>query len=216
MEFLEGYQDKKYSQKYEQLVRKAEEIEKEIVEEQFLSEAVAKYYFKLLAYKDEFEVARLHTSKEFKDFLQDQLEGEYKVEYNLAPPVFGGRDAKTGRYPKRRLPSSFFYFFNILKHFKFLRGTPFNLFGWTKHRKLERKLIIDYEESVLKLLKTLGPTNYQIAVEIASIPELIRGYDVVKEQNLEEALLRQEELFKQFETDIVTTKEIKEKRVASN
>lgn len=216
MEFLEGYQDKKYSQKYEQLVRKVEEIEKEIVEEQFLSEAVAKYYFKLLAYKDEFEVARLHTSKEFKDFLQDQLEGEYKVEYNLAPPVFGGRDAKTGRYPKRRLSSSFFYFFNILKHFKFLRGTPFNLFGWTKHRKLERKLIIDYEESVLKLLKTLSPNNYQIAVEIASIPELIRGYDVVKEQNLEDALSRQEELFKQYETDFVTTKEIKEKRVASN
>jgi len=214
--FLEGYQNKKYADKYEEFVRNVQREEKKIVKEDFLSQAVAKYYFKLLAYKDEFEVARLLTSKEFKGILDQQIEGDYKLEYSLAPPVFGGRDSKTGRYPKRQLPSIFFFFFNVLKHLKFLRGSPLNFFGWSAHRKLERKLIDDYEETIGKVLKTLSRDKYHIAVDIASIPEFIRGFDVVKEQNLETALLRQEELFNLYNSDFVPAEEIETKKIASN
>ena len=214
--FLEGYQNKNYAEKYEEFVRKVRKEEKKIVKEDFLTQAVAKYYFKLLAYKDEFEVARLITSKEFKGILEQQIEGEYKLEFSLAPPVFGGRDSKTGRYPKRKLPSIFFFFFSLLKHFKFLRGTPLNFFGWSAHRKLERQLIGDYQETIKKLLETLTSEKYHIAVDIASIPEFIRGFDVVKEQNLETALMRQEELFNLYNSEFVAAKEIETKKVASN
>ena len=103
-----------------------------------LSLAVAKYYFKLMAYKDEFEVARLHTSKYFKEYLNERLEGDYKIEYSLAPPIFGGKDERTGRYPKINLPSFFYYFFFLLKQFKFLRGTIFKYFWFFSSQKIRK------------------------------------------------------------------------------
>lgn len=186
--FLEDYQNKKYANKYKSLIDKVKMIDQEHpAKNSALSLAVAKYYFKLMAYKDEFEVARLHTSKYFKEYLNERLEGDYKIEYSLAPPIFGGKDERTGRYPKINLPSFFYYFFFLLKQFKFLRGTFLNIFGFSAHRKLERQLIEDYESTILYLIKNLKDNNYQSAVEIASIPELIRGYDIVKEESVEKA-----------------------------
>ena len=199
--FLTDYQNSKYASKYNSLVQKVITAEEHISpNSMMLSEAVTKYYFKLMSYKDEYEVARLHTSNYFKEYLEDQLEGKYKIEYSLAPPIFGGRDPETQRYPKRKLPSYFYYLFKILSSFKFLRGTPFNIFGYSKHRRLEMKLIKDYENTIKHLINHLDQNNYNLALEIACLPDLIKGFDVVKDKNIDKAVAMQENLLHEFNT----------------
>ena len=208
-DFLKEYQDLKYADRYESLVSTVRLVELKLFSDNDdLSKAVAKYYFKLLAYKDEYEVARLHTSEIFRKTIEDKFEGDFKLEYSMAPPIFGGKDPKTGRYPKIRLPSSTYYLFKILRAFKFLRGTPFDIMGFSKHRKLERQLILDYEKTMDVIINKLNEDNYSIAVEIASIPELIRGFDVVKEKNLEIALEEQKQLLGQYLSNKISTSEI--------
>ena len=217
-DFLTEYQDSKYANRYENFVRKIYSTEQSFSEgKEDLSIAVAKYYFKVLAYKDEYEVARLHTSETFRKNIEDHFEGDFKLEYSLAPPILGGKDPKTGRYPKRRLPASTYYLFKILKIFKFLRGTPFDFMGISQHRRLERKIISDYEKTLDLLINKLNKNNYSLAVEIASIPELIRGFDVVKEKNLEVAMEEQKQLLERFLSNKIPTSEIVyDKHVSNN
>jgi len=151
-----------------------------------------------MAYKDEYEVARLHTGDEIKKYLDDKLEGNYKIEYSLAPPVLGGRDKLTGRYPKRKLPSVTYYLFALMKRFKVLRGTPFDIFGMSSHRKTERKLIVEYEEMMSQVINKVDINNYDSAVKIASLPDHIKGYDVVKEANIEKTKLLKQQYFNEF------------------
>ena len=184
--FLSDYQDNKYANKYLSTIEKVIKKDKSIPNSSnALSLAVARYLFKLMSYKDEYEVARLHTGSEIKDYLNDKLEGNYKIEYSLAPPVFGGRNKDTGKYPKRNLPSFTYHIFNILKHFKFLRGTPFDIFGLSSHRRIERELIKEYEEMIFNILDRITTVNYDIAIKLLSLPDQIRGYDVVKEANID-------------------------------
>ena len=197
--FLIDYQDTKYANKYKSLIDKIIMVDESISNNRDdLSVAAAKFYFKLMAYKDEYEVARLHTGHEIKKYIEDKLEGNYKIEYSLAPPVFGGRDKLTGRYPKRKLPSYTYYLFLLIKHFKFLRGTPFDLFGMSSHRKTERSLILDYQSMLLELVRGINIENYDAAVKIASLPDHIKGYDVVKELNIEKTKLLKEQYFNEF------------------
>ena len=200
--FLQSYQNTQYANQYQSLIDKVAQADKNFsTSSAALSMAVAKYYFKLMSYKDEFEVARLHTSNYFKEYLNERLEGDYKIEYSMAPPIFGGKDKDTGRYPKRKLPPFFYYVFLVLKRFKFLRGTALNIFGFTKHRKIERSLIADYEESILYLIKNLTNQNYSTAVKIASLPEQIRGYDVVKEQSIHKVKGLKMQYFDEFKNE---------------
>ena len=197
--FLTAYQNTKYADKYKSLINKIIKIDESISNDRDdLSVAAAKFYFKLMAYKDEYEVARLHTGHEIKNFLKDRIEGSYKIEYSLAPPAFGGRDKFTGRYPKRKLPSYTYYIFAIMKHFKFLRGTPFDLFGMSSHRKIERGLILDYESMLLEISNNINIKNYDVAVKIASLPDHIKGYDVVKESSIEKSKLLKDQYFNEF------------------
>lgn len=197
--FLTNYQDSKYANKYNAFVNKIISKDKSIPNDKDdLSKAAAKYFFKLMSYKDEYEVARLHTGNEIREYLDDKLEGNYKIEYSLAPPVLGGRNKNTGKYPKRKLPSFTFYIFTILKHFKFLRGTIFDIFGFSKHRKIERDLIDEYENIILKILDNISEDNYEIAIKIASLPEQIKGYDVVKEKNIESTKILKEKYLNEF------------------
>ena len=197
--FLTAYQNTKYADKYKSLINKIIKIDKSISNDRDdLSVAAAKFYFKLMAYKDEYEVARLHTGHEIKNFLKDRIEGSYKIEYSLAPPAFGGRDKFTGRYPKRKLPSYTYYIFAIMKHFKFLRGTPFDLFGMSSHRKIERGLILNYESMLLEISNNINIKNYDVAVKIASLPDHIKGYDVVKESSIEKSKLLKDQYFNEF------------------
>ena len=197
--FLISYQNIKYSNKYKEFVNKVIDFDNSIQNNRDdLSVAAAKYYFKLMSYKDEYEVARLHTGQEIKEYLNDKLDGNYKIEYSLAPPVFGGRNKNTGKYPKRKLPSFTYYIFNILKWFKFVRGTPFDIFGLSKHRKLERKLIHEYELMLSEILSSINIDNYDVAVKIASLPEHIKGYDVVKESSIEKSKILKEKYLNEF------------------
>jgi indolepyruvate ferredoxin oxidoreductase len=198
-DFLVGYQNKKYADQYKALVLRIKDIDMSVSNDQdSLSMAAAKFYFKLMAYKDEYEVARLHTGDEIKKYLDDKLEGNYKIEYSLAPPVLGGRDKLTGRYPKRKLPSITYYLFALMKRFKVLRGTPFDIFGMSSHRKTERKLIVEYEEMMSRVINKVDINNYDSAVKIASLPDHIKGYDVVKEANIEKTKLLKQQYFNEF------------------
>jgi indolepyruvate ferredoxin oxidoreductase len=197
-DFLTHYQNARYAKRYRKLVDKVIEAEQKLNQGDKLAKAVARYYAKLMAVKDEYEVARLYTNGEFMKKLKTQFEGDLKLEFNLAPPMISKRDPITGRYKKRVFPGAMMKMFEILARFKFLRGTPFDVFGYEAHRKMERQLITEYEKRITGLLAALKPENYQTAIQIASIPEYIRGYDVVKERHLKDAKQREAILLEEF------------------
>jgi indolepyruvate ferredoxin oxidoreductase len=178
--FLTGYQNKAYADRYENLVRRVQEADPK----QDLSKAVAKYYAKLLAVKDEYEVARLYTDGTFMKELHEQFEGPVKLKFYLAPPLFSSRDPLTGHLKKKLYGPWMMKGFKILAKLKGLRGSVFDIFGYSKDRKMEQNLIREYERTVGHLLENLNDQNYKIAVEIASLPEHIRGYGHIKEKNL--------------------------------
>ena len=183
--FLTGYQNKAYADHYENLVRL---VEKEDLKhgKSALSQAVAKYYAKLLAYKDEYEVARLYTDGTYLKELFDQFEGDVKLKFHLAPPLLSRKDPKTGELKKDTYGPWVFKVFKILAKLKGLRGTAFDIFGYTHERKMERALIKDYEDLVQSMLNALTNDNYDLAVELASLPERIRGFGHVKERHLKD------------------------------
>jgi indolepyruvate ferredoxin oxidoreductase len=152
-----------------------------------LSDAVAFYAHKLMAYKDEYEVARLHASPEFRKKLEAQFEGKYKLEFNLAPPIISPKDKVTGKPQKIQLGGWMLTAFGLMAKFKFLRGTAFDIFGKSAERKMERRFIEDYFNTVNELLETVSEENYELAVAIARIPEDIRGYGHIKEEHAEKA-----------------------------
>jgi len=197
VEFLTGYQDAAYAQRYRSLVERVRAAEAK-TGQSGLTEAVARYYFKLLAYKDEYEVARLYTDGKFQDKVASMFEGDYKLHFHLAPPLFAKRNAETGELIKSEYRGWVFAAFKLLAKLKFLRGGAFDLFGYTKERRTERELIGNYEKMIDELLPELSTANHSLAVRIASIPEDIRGFGHVKERNLELALAKQADLLDQF------------------
>ena len=160
-----------------------------------LAEAVARNYAKLLAYKDEYEVARLYADAAFQAGLERQFEGDYKLRFHLAPPLFASRDPKTGHLLKQEFGSWMLPAFKLLAKFKFLRGTAFDPFGYTAERKVERALIGEYEVLVGELLATLTATNHDLAVHLASVPDDIKGYGHVKDAHLAKARRKQSGAF---------------------
>ena len=193
-DFLTEYQDAAYAARYTDLVAKVRNAENTRAPgSTALTEAVARYFFKLMAYKDEYEVARLYTSGEFKRRLEQQFEGDYEVHFHLAPPLFAKKDAH-GRLMKKEYGPWVFKAFGLLAKLRFLRGGTFDVFGYTDERKGERQLIADYEKTLGELLGTLDGDKLGLAVEIASIPEHIRGYGHIKEKHLHAAKAREAEL----------------------
>jgi len=194
VKFLTDYQDKAYAGRYVALVDKVRQAEaRKAPGSTKLTEAVARYYFKLMAYKDEYEVARLYTSGEFKRRIEQQFEGDYKIHFNLAPPLLAKRDAD-GHLVKKEFGPWMFTAFKLLARMKGLRGTAFDLFGKTEERRMERQLIADYARQVDALLERLDGDNVALATEIASVPEHIRGYGHVKEAHFAKAKAREAEL----------------------
>ncbi|MCP4327711.1 MAG: indolepyruvate ferredoxin oxidoreductase family protein [Alphaproteobacteria bacterium] len=182
---LTAYQDQAYAQRYADLVARVAAVEKDKAAGMTgLTEAVARYYYKLLAIKDEYEVARLYTDGDFLRHLGDQFEGDYRLEFNLAPPLLAERDPQTGHLKKRTFGPWMLRAFSVLARFKGLRGTAFDVFRRSAERKRERALIGEYETTVETLLENLNHDNHSLAVEIASLPEHIRGYGHVKERHV--------------------------------
>src|SRR5207253_2190017 len=149
---------------------------------------------KLLAYKDEYEVARLFTDGKFEQQLRDQFEGDFKFSFNLAPPILGGGKDALGRPKKRAFGAWMLPVLRMLAKLRFLRGTSFDIFGHSADRKLERDLIAGYEKDVATVLSLLSPVNADTAVELLSLPDRIRGYGPVKEKAVQDAKARHAQL----------------------
>ncbi len=197
--FLTDYQNAAYAERYRQLIDKVENAECMIAGKAgALSEAVARYYFKLMAYKDEYEVARLYSQTAFLSSIEKQFEGKVKIRFQLAPPLFATIDEITGRPVKKSYGPWMRKAFGILAHLKGLRGGIVDPFGYSPERKAERALTGEYETTIVELLSGLTLDNLETAVEIANIPEQIRGYGVVKTQSIENAQSLQKELLADF------------------
>jgi indolepyruvate ferredoxin oxidoreductase len=199
VEFLTGYQNAAYADKYRTLVDRVKQAESSRAKGLGgLSEAVARYFFKLLAYKDEYEVARLYADPAFMQKIRSQFEGDYKLHFHLAPPLLAKRDRTTGELRKSEYGTWVFTAFKLLAKLRGLRGTPLDVFGYTRERQTERRLIGEYEATVEELIGKLNVDNHALAVKIASIPEEIRGYGHIKERSLALAKTRQVELMAAF------------------
>jgi indolepyruvate ferredoxin oxidoreductase len=193
--YLTEYQDAAYAGRYRALVERVRRLEAERVRGRTdLTEAVARYYFKLLAYKDEYEVARLYTNGAFLDQLRRQFEGPPKIRVHLAPPLLAERDSQTGHLKKRAYGAWMLGAMRHLARFRRLRGTPLDPFGYSAERRTERRLIAEYEAVIEEVLAELGPANHEVGVELARLPEQIRGYGHVKERHLREAKQRESAL----------------------
>ncbi|MFI4999369.1 MAG: indolepyruvate ferredoxin oxidoreductase family protein [Reyranellales bacterium] len=198
---LAGFQNAALAERYKALVAKVRSAEQKTGPtggSSALAESVARNYAKLLAYKDEYEVARLFTEAAFQAELGQQFEGDYKLKFNLAPPLFSRRDPKTGHLLKQEFGAWMLPAFRLLAKMKSLRGTRLDIFGYTAERKRERALIAEYEALVDELLAGLSPANHALAVKLASVPDDIRGYGHVKDAHLEKAKRKEAELLAQW------------------
>lgn len=198
-DYLTEYQNEDYAARYRGFVERVRQAEAQAVPgSEALTGAVARYLFKLMAYKDEYEVARLYTSGEFQQQLETQFSGNYKLEFNLAPPLLARKDKVTGLPKKRAYGAWIFTAFKLLKRLKGLRGTPWDIFGYTAERRMERQLIDEYRHAIEALLPELNPRNIEIAVQLASVPDQVRGFGHIKERHLEAAQVQQQKLQQQF------------------
>jgi indolepyruvate ferredoxin oxidoreductase len=196
--FLTAYQDSAYASRFRNLVERVRRVEAEKTGSTKLAEAVARGYHKLLAYKDEYEVARLHADGELEKRIAGMFEGDYRIAFHLAPPLLARTDPLTGEPRKMRFGGWIKGVFKVLARLKFLRGTPFDPFGRTEERRMERALIVEYEQALERLLAGLGAQNHALAVEIAAIPEEMRGFGYIKQRNVAAARRKRDELLARF------------------
>jgi indolepyruvate ferredoxin oxidoreductase len=194
VKLLTDYQNARYAERYRTLVERVHAAEKNATPGNTeLAEAVARYAYKVMAYKDEYEVARLYTSGEFKRLVGQTFDGDYTLKFHLAPPLLARKD-ENGHLVKREFGPWMLRAFGVMAKFKGLRGTMFDLFGRTAERRMERQLIVEYTKTIDELIAGLDAGNHALAVEIASIPEHIRGFGHVKEAHFAKARARWDEL----------------------
>jgi len=182
VEFLTDYQNTAYAKQYEDFISMVKAKES-LLGSALLTETVTRQLFKLMAYKDEYEVARLHTDKQFLERVKTQFEGDFKVFYHLAPPIIAKRNDK-GQLIKQKMSPHMVLVFKVLAQFKFLRGTALDIFGRTDERQTERALIQEYKDAVHELLASLNSDNHALAVKMANVTEQIKGFGHVKEKHL--------------------------------
>lgn len=163
-----------------------------------LSGAVARNLFKLMAYKDEYEVARLYSDGRFKAALEQQFEGDYTLTFHLAPPILSKTSPETGLPMKLDFGPWMGRAMTLLARLRFLRGTPLDIFGRTEERRTERRLIVEYEAMIGEILTGLRADNLSLATRLAAIPEMISGYGHVKARHLEEAMALRDQLLGQW------------------
>ena len=197
-EFLEGYQGRRLARRYRALVERVSAASSSVDPDGALALAVARYYFKLLSYKDEYEVARLYTDGEFQRRLGEQFEGDYKLAVHLAPPLLSSLDPNTGRPRKRRFGSWMLRVFRLLAKFRFLRGTPLDPFGYSEERRAERRLIKEYEALIAEILRGLDRGRLEAAIALASLPDEIRGFGPIKAAAIAQAQARKAALLERF------------------
>jgi indolepyruvate ferredoxin oxidoreductase len=196
--FLTAYQNEVYASAYVTLVRRIAEVERNhLPGETRLAEAVARNLFKLMAVKDEYEVARLYSDGSFARQVAATFDGDVKLEFHLAPPIFCRRNTK-GELKKMSFGPWMMRTFAFIARLKRLRGTPLDVFGWSQERRIERQLLSDYRALLDEILADLTPENHACAVALASLPEKIRGFGHVKLRNIEIAKTEEQALLARF------------------
>jgi len=204
VELLTAYQDKAYADRYRAFVDKVAMAEKDKARGRSgLAEAVAKSLYKLMAYKDEYEVGRLYSDGDFHKKLGAQFEGDYKLTFHLAPPLFADRDPTTGELKKREFGGWVMPLFRLLASMKRLRGGRLDVFGYTSERRMERRLIGEYQATIESLLATLSQDNHGLALQIAALPETMRGFGHIKEKNVKTAKEREASLLQAYRQPVV-------------
>ncbi len=197
---LTDYQDAAYAERYRRLVKIVAAAESSVAPGRSqLAVAVARNFAKLLAYKDEYEVSRLYSDPAFEKALKRVFEDGMKVRYNLAPPLFARRDARTGLLKKSEYGPWVATAFRVLARLKGLRGTVFDPFGRSDERRMERALIDRYEARLGKIVAQLTLGNYGTAIEISEFPETIRGFGHIKVASVEVARANEDHLVSQFD-----------------
>ncbi|MCY4097932.1 MAG: indolepyruvate ferredoxin oxidoreductase family protein, partial [Rhodospirillales bacterium] len=200
VQFLTAYQNRSWAERYRENVASVRTLEAARVPgEEALARATAKYLFKLMAYKDEYEVARLYTDGMFLRRIKETFTGRPSLTFHLAPPLFAPRDPATGKLRKLTFGPWMLPAFRVLARLRFLRGTPFDPFGWTRERRTERAEIRRYEGLLQTVGERLSPDNHPTAVALASLPEHIRGFGHVKEEHLARARTLETELLAAFD-----------------
>ncbi len=213
--FLTDYQDAAYAKRYTDLVARVRTAEEtKIPGTTSLAAAVARYYFKLLAIKDEFEVARLYAESDFAARVAEQFEGDYRFTFHLAPPLLSKPDPVTGQVRKTSYGPWMLKAFGVLAKLRRFRGTALDVFARMPERRRERALIGEYEALLDELLSALAPGNHALAVALAEIPEHIRGYGHVRAQHIAAAKAKEAELLAQFRAPVPPQRKI-EIRVAA-
>jgi indolepyruvate ferredoxin oxidoreductase len=202
-QLLTDYQDAAYAARYRQLVDEVRQAEQVYAGSTALTEAVARNLAKLMAYKDEYEVARLYTNGDFEKRIREQFEGEYTLKFHLAPPLLARRDPVTGEPRKMEFGARTLPLFRVLAKLRGLRGTAFDVFGYSAERRKERAMVEDYFALIRKLLPELSQVNHASAVELASLPQSIRGFGHVKKRSIAAAEGRRAELLAAFSRPVL-------------
>ena len=206
---LTDYQDAAYAERYERLVRVAAEAERsKAAGRTGLADAVARSFYKLMAYKDEYEVGRLYSSPEFMAKLGAQFDSHARLEFHLAPPLLARRDKLTGEPRKMTFGPWMMHAFRLLARFKHLRGGRFDVFGYTAERRLERQMIVDYEVLVGELIERLKPDNHGIARELAALPLEVKGFGHVKHKAYEAAKAKEAALLSRLRSPSPATPQL--------
>jgi indolepyruvate ferredoxin oxidoreductase len=196
---LIAYQNTSYADRYRRLVETARAAERRIgLPDGSFSHAVAANFYKLMAYKDEIEVARLYTGPDFRAGVAAQFSGTRRASVWLSPPILARIDPATGRPRKIKFGPWVFFLFKVLARLKFLRGSIFNIFGYSAERRIERQLIAEYEAVIVELAEALSPTNHALAIDLARVPDQIRGFGPVKLQSVAAAKAKESQMLTDF------------------
>jgi indolepyruvate ferredoxin oxidoreductase len=208
-ERLTEYQDAAYAERFRRTVAAVKDADPHAVDSDSLTATAARALYKLMAYKDEYEVARLYSRPEFTASIKQRFEGDYHLRFNLAPPLWTKRDPHSGEPQKREFGSWMLSAFRLLAPFRRLRGTALDVFGYTSERQRERRDIAAYEQLLSELLPTLGQgfadrhgssdTDYDLLRELLALPLQLRGFGHVKDRNRDQLLVRQQSLLSRLQ-----------------
>ena len=213
---LIGYQNTAYADAYKKQVDVVKDAETKAIgaHELNMTKAFAKALHRVMAYKDEYEVARLYTDGRFQKDLKKNFEGSVKLTFHMAPPLFARRDPDTGQLRKMKLGGYMLNVFKLMAPLKVLRGTRFDIFSYSAERKMERSLIRELNDTLETLIKGLHKGNIRHAVEIIELVLSVRGYGHVKEANYRQYQLRLQQQLTQYQNGAVTSFDIALSNVA--
>lgn len=195
---LSRYQNAAYAERYRQALDALRQADPRAEEAESITRTAARQLYRLMAYKDEYEVARLYSDGEFRRKLEEKFEGDFELRFNLAPPLLAARDPQTGELQKREFGPWMQTAFSWLARLRVLRGTPLDVFGYTDERKQERQDIADYRALLDDVMAELKPDNYDTAVDLVASVKQLRGFGHVKDRNREKVQQAQQQLWRRF------------------